>query len=117
MARHRPRPRRQPAGGRHPRHRGGHRADHPRHADARHLPKAVGPMTKRTYGHTKSGAPVTDELIEHLAGEAERGYDVDRVIARRGTRGRPRLGAEPSSVESVRLDPELKALLLRRAED
>jgi len=74
-------------------------------------------MTKRTYGHTKSGAPVTDELIEHLAGEAERGYDVDRVIARRGTRGRPRLGAEPSSVESVRLDPELKALLLRRAED
>lgn len=29
----------------------------------------------------------------------------------------PRLGAEPSSVESVRLVPELKAQLIRRAED
>jgi hypothetical protein len=73
-------------------------------------------MTKRTHGHTKSGAPITDELVERLADEAEHGYDVDQVIARRGKRGRPRLGAEPSSVESVRLDPELKAQLIRRAE-
>ena len=74
-------------------------------------------MTKRTHGHTKSGAPITDELIERLADEAEHGYDVDQIIARSGKRGRPRLGAEPSSVESVRLDPELKAQLIRRAED
>jgi hypothetical protein len=74
-------------------------------------------MTKRTYGHTNSGTPVTDELIEQLADEAEAGYDVDQIIARRGKRGRPRLGAEPSTVESVRLDPELKQRLLRRAED
>jgi len=74
-------------------------------------------MTKRTYGHTKSGTPITDELVEQLADEAEHGYDLDTVIARRGKRGRPRLGTEPSSVESVRLDPELKALLVRRAED
>jgi hypothetical protein len=74
-------------------------------------------MTKRTYGHTKSGTPITDELIEELAKEAEAGYDVDQIIARRGKRGRPRLGTEPSTVESVRLDPDLKALLLRRAED
>ncbi len=73
-------------------------------------------MTKRSYGHTKSGAPITDETIGQLADEAERGYDTDQLIARRGKRGRPRLGTEPSSVESVRLDPELKALLLRRAE-
>ncbi len=74
-------------------------------------------MKKRTYGHTKSGAPITDELIEQLADEAERGHRVDEILAGRARRGRPRLGAEPSSVESVRLDPELKALLLRRAED
>lgn len=74
-------------------------------------------MTKRTYGHTKSGTPITDELVEGLADEAETGYDVDEIIARRGKRGRPRLGAEPSIVESVRLDPDLRQQLLRRAED
>jgi uncharacterized protein (DUF4415 family) len=74
-------------------------------------------MTKRTHGHTKSGTPITDEMVEQLADEAERGYDVDALVARRGKRGRPRLGSEPSSVESVRLDPDLKALLVRRAED
>lgn len=74
-------------------------------------------MTVRTYGHTKSGTPITDDLIEDLAEEAERGYDVDQIITRRGKRGRPRLGSEPSTVESVRLDPELKSLLVRRAEE
>lgn len=73
--------------------------------------------TPQNHGHTKSGTPVTDELIEQLADEAERGYDVDELIARRGTRGRPRLGVEKSTVESVRLDPELKDRLVRRAED
>jgi CRISPR-associated endonuclease/helicase Cas3 len=74
-------------------------------------------MTKRIHGHTKSGTPITDELIEQLADEAERGYDVAELIDRRGKRGRPRLGSEPSTVESVRLDPELKDLLIRRAEE
>lgn len=74
-------------------------------------------MTKRIYGHTKSGTPVNDDLIEKLVEEAEAGYNVDEIIARRGKRGRPRLGTEPSTVESVRLDPDLKERLLRRAED
>lgn len=73
-------------------------------------------MTKRTYGHTKSGRPVDDELIEQLAREAEDGYDVNKIVSRRGKRGRPRLGAAPSTVESVRLDPDLKERLARRAE-
>ena len=73
-------------------------------------------MTKRTYGHTKSGRPVDDELIEQLAREAEDGYDVNEIVSRRGKRGRPRLGTAPSTVESVRLDPELKERLARRAE-
>jgi predicted HicB family RNase H-like nuclease len=74
-------------------------------------------MTKRIYGHTKSGTPVTDELVEQLADEAEAGYEIDEIRARRGKRGRPRLGSAPSTVESVRLDPDLKERLVRRAED
>ena len=73
-------------------------------------------MTKRTYGHTKSGTPITDKLIDKLADEAEAGFDVEEIIARRGKRGRPRLGADLSTVESVRLDPDLKTRLLERAE-
>lgn len=73
-------------------------------------------MTKRTYGHTKSDRPIDDEPIEQLAREAEDGYDVNEIVSRRGKRGRPRLGAAPSTVESVRLDPELKERLARRAE-
>jgi hypothetical protein len=74
-------------------------------------------MTQRTYGHTKTGTPIDDDLVEKLADEAVAGYDPDVVIARRGRRGRPRLGAAPSTVESVRLDPELKERLARRAAD
>lgn len=74
-------------------------------------------MTKRIYGHTKSGKPIDDDLIEALADEAEAGHDVDAIISRRGKRGRPTLGSAPSTVESVRLDPELKERLARRADD
>jgi hypothetical protein len=54
--------------------------------------------------------------VRGCADEAEAGYDVADVIARRGRRGRPRLGTAPSTVESVRLDPELKKQLVRRAQ-
>jgi len=73
-------------------------------------------MTAEHHGHTKSGVPLTDELIEKLADEAEAGYDVDEILARRGKRGRPSLGRGPSTVESVRLEPELKERLVQRAE-
>lgn len=74
-------------------------------------------MTAEHHGHTESGTPLTDELLETLADEAEAGYDVDEILGRRGKRGRPALGSAPSTVESVRLDPELKAQLAQRAED
>jgi uncharacterized protein (DUF4415 family) len=74
-------------------------------------------MTKRRiHGHTKSGRPITDEDVEKLAAEAEAGYDVEQLIARRNRRGRPAIGNAPSSVESVRLDPELRRQLLERAQ-
>jgi predicted HicB family RNase H-like nuclease len=74
-------------------------------------------MTKRSdYGHTESGAPITEAVVDELAEEAERGYDVEEVLGRRGKRGRPPLGSAASTVESVRLDPELRHRLARRAQ-
>lgn len=69
------------------------------------------------HGHKADGTPITDEMVEAMADEAERGYDVDEILRRRRG-GRPPMGSAPSSVESVRLDPELKRdLLLRAAEE
>jgi hypothetical protein len=73
-------------------------------------------MTERTYGRTKSGKVITEADLERYAAEAEAGYDVDELIRRRGKRGRPALGSGPASVESVRLDPELRQALASRAE-
>ena len=70
----------------------------------------------RIHGHTKSGRAITDDDVEKLAVEAEAGYDVETLVARRNKRGRPTLGNAPASVESVRLDPELRRKLLDRAE-
>lgn len=66
-----------------------------------------------THGSKADGSPITDEVVEAMADEAERGYDVDQMLQRR--RGRPTLGSAAAAVESVRLDPELKRALLLRA--
>ena len=66
----------------------------------------------KQYG-TSRGIPVTEELIEQLVEEAERGYDVEG-LRRRG--GRPPLGAGPSEIVPVRLDPKLRSALDERAE-
>jgi hypothetical protein len=71
-------------------------------------------MPKKDYGKTKSGRPITDELIAELADQAEVGYDVDEILRRRG--GRPPMGSSAASVESVRLDPELSEALRKQAE-
>ena len=70
-------------------------------------------MAKNIHGKTASGLPVTDELVSELAGKAEAGYDVDVMLRRRG--GRPPIGSAAASVESVRLDPELREALAERA--
>ena len=64
--------------------------------------------------HSKAeGAGISDEAVEAMADEAERGYDVEELLQRRS--GRPTMGSAAASVESVRLDPELKRDLLLRA--
>ena len=70
-------------------------------------------MAKKTYGKTASGVPITDELVGELAEKAEAGYDVDEMLRRRG--GRPPIGSAAASVAAVRLDPELREALARRA--
>jgi Ribbon-helix-helix protein, copG family len=70
--------------------------------------------TGMNHGHRKDGTPITDADVEAMADEAEQGYDVDTLLRRRRG-GRPPLGSAAASVESVRLDPELKRALLVRA--
>ena len=68
-------------------------------------------MTRLT---TASGEVLTDEDIEALADEAERGYDLDK--ATKVTVGRPSLGANGTSPRvQVRVDPDLAKALQARA--
>jgi predicted DNA-binding protein len=67
---------------------------------------------KKSYGKTKSGVEITDELIEQYVAEAEEGLDLDKLRPR----GRPRMGAAPAKSFPVRLDPDLRAALDERAE-
>ena len=72
-------------------------------------------MASKDHGRTRSGEPVTEELLESWVAKAEEGFDVDEIIRRRG--GRPPMGSSAASVESVRLDPELSEALHQRAKD
>ena len=66
-------------------------------------------MPKR-YG-TSGGIEVTDDVIERLADEAERGFDPARLRPR----GRPPIGAAAAKVTQVRLPPDLSQALDERA--
>lgn len=116
LAHHRPGSSRESVGGGGSRHGRGCAVGDPCDAHARPVQEANRVVSKdRVYGHTRAGKPITEKEIEALAAEAESGYDVDTLLARRGKRGRPALGSAPASVESVRLDPELRDQLLERA--
>ncbi len=67
---------------------------------------------EQRYG-TIGGVPVTEELVERLADEAEAGFSPEQV---RGP-GRPRLspGQGPSAIVQVRVDDELQRRLADRA--
>lgn len=70
----------------------------------------------RTHGRRKDSTLITDEMVEAMADEAEGDYDAEEILRRRG--GRPAMGSGAASVESVRLDPDLKReLILRAAEE
>ena len=59
-----------------------------------------------------NGVPVTDEMIQEWADEAERGYDVE-VLKKRGRRP---IGDSAARVIPVRMDDSLVAAVDQRAE-
>ena len=61
---------------------------------------------------TIDGVPVTDEMIQEWADEAERGYDVE-VLKKRGRRP---IGDGAARVVPVRMDDSLVAAVDQRAE-
>ena len=61
---------------------------------------------------TIDGVPVTDEMIQELADEAERGYDVE-VLRKRGRRPK---GDGAARVIPVRMDDSLVAAVDQRAQ-
>jgi hypothetical protein len=90
---------------------------HPRHANAGRIRATAAEEQARTemnHGEHNDGTPIIDTDLEAMADEAEQGYDLDTLLRRRRG-GRPPLGSAAASVESVRLDPELKRALLLRA--
>ena len=60
---------------------------------------------------TIDGVPVTDEMIQEWADEAERGYDVE-VLKKRGRRP---IGDGAARVVPVRMDDSLVAAVDQRA--
>jgi hypothetical protein len=74
-------------------------------------------MHNRIYGHSKAGEPITDEAIEAMADEADRGYQPGELQGRRRGPGRPPLGDAAKSAESVRLEPALRTAATQRAAD
>ncbi|MFR9751710.1 ribbon-helix-helix domain-containing protein [Nocardia sp. 004] len=61
---------------------------------------------------TINAAPVTDEMVQGWADEAEAGYDVEALRKR----GRPTIGDGPGAVVPVRMDAALLQALNARAE-
>ena len=70
-------------------------------------------MTTKPYG-SSNGVPVTDEVIERAATEAEVGYELDQLTPR--PTGRPLIGSAPAKGLPVRFPPELRDQIRQRAE-
>jgi len=68
---------------------------------------------KKTYGRSKTGVELTDEVLQRMAQEAEAGLDPAKLRRRPG---RPSMGSGPADAVPVRLDPELRQAVDERAE-
>jgi len=77
------------------------------------MTRAEGHVSDINQAPTASGEPVTDELVQGLADEAEAGYDPEKL---RRSGGRKPIGSGAARVIPVRLDPELEQALRDRAE-
>ena len=71
------------------------------------------PMTdKKTYGQSRSGVELTEDVLKEMASEAEAGLDVAKLRRRPG---RPAMGSAPAEALPVRVDPELRRAVDERA--
>lgn len=68
---------------------------------------------QRSYGTSRTGVELTEEVTERMADEAEAGLDVSKLRRRPG---RPSMGTEPAKALPVRFDPELRQAIEERAE-
>ena len=68
---------------------------------------------KKTYGRSKTGVELSDEVLQRMAQEAEAGLDPAKLRRRPG---RPSMGSGPADAVPVRLDPELRQAVDERAE-
>ena len=66
----------------------------------------------KSYGRTKSGVELTEDVLERMAQESDAGLDVTKLRRRPG---RPSMGSGPADTLPVRLDPELRAAVDARA--
>ncbi len=72
-------------------------------------------MAKSKTYRTPGGRTLTDADLDAIAEEVEhKDYDVEELKTRR--RGRPLIGSAPAEVVPVRLEPELKRAVDKRAE-
>lgn len=71
-------------------------------------------MTKKrkTYGRSKAGVELTEEVLDRMAAEAEEGLDETRLRRRPG---RPAMGDGPAETLPVRVDPALRKAVDERA--
>lgn len=69
-------------------------------------------MTKKA--ETIHGVPVTEDMIQDWAAEADAGYAPEQLHPAK--RGRPTLGSKPAVQVSVRLEAELLDLVAENAE-
>ena len=67
---------------------------------------------KRSYGKSRSGVELDEDVIERMAAEAEAGLDVTKLRRRPG---RPRMGSAPADSLPVRFEPELREAIEHRA--
>lgn len=67
---------------------------------------------QKTYGRSKAGVELTEEVLDRMAAEAEEGLDVTRLRRRPG---RPAMGDGPAETLPVRLDPALRKAVDERA--
>jgi hypothetical protein len=67
---------------------------------------------EKTHGRSKAGVPLTADVLEQMANDAEAGLDVTKLRRRPG---RPPMGSGPADALPVRLDPELRKALDDRA--